>query len=157
MTTPPPPTGHDVYWEKWMDAFELAEAVIDNLHADPEEEEGWTDTDFDAQAEHQESESLVPIKGVMTPYGMLPLTDDTLASRKFKFWVGHATFRLPEEYYNIIGPAEGVETLDILTPYRFRIGVGKMFVDRTVMSQVRDNMVEHVKSQKRDPHENDLV
>ena len=41
MTTPPPPTGHDVYWEKWMDAFELAEDVIDNLHADPEEEEGW--------------------------------------------------------------------------------------------------------------------
>ena len=157
MTTPPPPTGHDVYWEKWMDAFELAEDVIDNLHADPEVEEGLTDTDFDAHAEHQESESLVPIKGVMTPYGMLPLTDDTLASRKFKFWVGHSNFRLTEDYYNIIGPTEGVETLDILTPYRFRIGVGKMFVDRTVMSRVRDNMIEHVKSQKRDPHENDLV
>lgn len=157
MTTPPPPTGHDVYWEKWMDAFELAEDVIDNLHADPEEEEGWTETDFDAQAEHQESESLVPIKGVMTPYGMLPLTDDTLASRKFKFWVGHSNFRLTEDYYSIIGPTEGVETLDILTPYRFRIGVGKMFIDRTVMSRVRDNMVEHVKSQKRDPDENDLV
>tara|TARA_R100000963_G_scaffold35096_1_gene31949 strand:- start:3810 stop:4232 length:423 start_codon:yes stop_codon:yes gene_type:complete len=140
-----------------MDAFELAEDVIDNLHADPEEEEGWTETDFDAQAEHQESESLVPIKGVMTPYGMLPLTDDTLASRKFKFWVGHSNFRLTEDYYSIIGPTEGVETLDILTPYRFRIGVGKMFIDRTVMSRVRDNMVEHVKSQKRDPDENDLV
>lgn len=62
MTTPPP-TGHDVYWEKWMDAFELAEDVIDNLQEDSEEEEGWSDTDFDAQAEHQESESLVPIKG----------------------------------------------------------------------------------------------
>ena len=157
MTTPPPPTGHDVYWEKWMDAFELAEDVIDNLQEDSEEEEGGSDTDFDAQAEQQESESLVPIKGVMTPYGMLPLTDDTLASRKFKFWVGHSNFRLTEDYYNIIGPTEGVETLDILTPYRFRIGVGKMFVDRTVMSRVRDNMIEHVKSQKRDPHENDLV
>ena len=55
MTSITPPSGHDVYWEKWMDAFELAEDVIDNLHADPEEEEGWTDTDFDAQAEQQES------------------------------------------------------------------------------------------------------
>jgi hypothetical protein len=101
-------------------------------------------------------EQFVPIKGVMTPYGMLPITDDTLASRKFKFWVGHANFRLTEDYYNVIGPTEGVETLDILTPYRFRIAVGKMFVDRTVMSSVRDKMVSYV-GEKSNPPENDLV
>ena len=147
MNTPIPPSGSDVYWEKWMDAFEEFQDTPPDL---PNEEESYLDTGFESPPDHyiEESEAGVPIRGVMTPYGMLPLTDDTLASRKFKFWVGHSNFRLTEDYYTVIGHTEGVETLDILTPYRFRIGVGKMFVDRTVMNEVRNKMVEHVGSKK---------
>ena len=148
MSTPPLPSGNDVYWEKWMDAFEAAEET--SPAPTLEEEEGYLDVDPELGAGYDEEiEQFVPVKGVMTPYGMLPITDDTLASRKFKFWVGHSNFRLTEDYYNVIGPTEGVETLDILTPYRFRIGVGKMFVDRTVMNSVRDKMVAHVGAKKK--------
>jgi hypothetical protein len=148
MSTPPLPSGNDVYWEKWMDAFEATEE--ESPSPTLEEEEGYLDVDPELDRGYDEEvEQFVPVKGVMTPYGMLPLTDDTLASRKFKFWVGHANFRLTEDYYSIIGPTEGVETLDILTPYRFRIGVGKMFVDRTVMSSVRDKMVAYVGAKKK--------
>jgi len=157
MSTPPLPNGHDIYWEKWMDAFESADSNFHLLAQESEEEESYLDTQWDPDENNEEMmEHFVPIKGVMTPYGMLPITDDTLASRKFKFWVGHANFRLTEDYYNVIGHTEGVETLDILTPYRFRIAVGKMFVDRTVMSTVRDKMVAHVE-EKINPPENDLV
>ena len=144
MSILPPPSGHDVYWEKWMDAFEEA-------HETPSEfplesvEEGYLDNEYQEGLEYADNpEDPIPVRGVMTPYGLMPLTDDTLASRKFKFWVGHANFRLTEDYYRVIGRIEGVETLDILTPYRFRIGVGKMFVDRNVMSDVRNTMVAHV-------------
>ena len=156
MSTPPLPSGHDIYWEKFMDAFESAEETLTPFSPDLEEDEGYRDEDPESDMGYEESERFIPVQGVMTPYGMLPLTDETLASRKFKFWVGHANFRLTEDYYNVIGPTEGVETLDILTPYRFRIGVGKMFVDRTVMNSVRDKMVAHVGT-KRNPPENDLV
>tara|TARA_R100000008_G_scaffold61061_1_gene38473 strand:- start:104 stop:568 length:465 start_codon:yes stop_codon:yes gene_type:complete len=150
MSIPPLPSGHDIYWEKWMDVFE----EVDSDYA----EEPLIDEDQFLESEYSEiekeeqnarEESIIPVQGVMTPYGMLPITDDTLASRKFKFWVGHSNFRLTEDYYGIIGPVEGVETLDILTPYRFRIGVGKMFVDREVMTSVRDKMVSHVGSKKK--------
>ena len=134
MSTPPLPNGHDIYWEKWMDAFELAEEDPHLSIDDDPEEESYLDSQWPPDESDEEMERFVPIKGVMTPYGMLPITDDTLASRKFKFWVGHSNFRLTEDYYGVIGPTEGVETLDILTPYRFRIAVGKMFVDRTEMS-----------------------
>ena len=147
MSTPPLPSGHDIYWEKWMDAFEATEE--ESPAPNSEEEEGYVDIDPELDEGYEEVEQFVPVKGVMTPYGMLPITDDTLASRKFKFWVGHSNFRLTEDYYNVIGPTEGVETLDILTPYRFRIGVGKMFVDRTVMISVRDKMVAHVGTKKK--------
>ena len=151
MSTPPLPSGHDIYWEKWLDAFESSMEPPQSFSAEDSEEE-WTQSDTPWEAgesagfdnEEEMMEQFMPIKGVMTPYGMLPITDDTLASRKFKFWVGHANFRLTEDYYNVIGATKGVETLDILTPYRFRIAVGKMFIDRDVMSSVRDRMVFHV-------------
>ena len=31
-----------------------------------------------------------------------------------------------------------------MTPYRFRIAIGKLFVDRQIMKTVRDNMVSHM-------------
>ena len=150
MSIPPPPTGHDIYWEKWMDVFE--EVDHDYEHEGDREEEQLLENEYseiEKEEERAREESLIPVQGVMTPYGMLPITDDTLASRKFKFWVGHTNFRLTEDYYGIIGPVEGVETLDILTPYRFRIGIGKMFIDRDVMSSVRDTMVSHVGLKKK--------
>jgi hypothetical protein len=160
MSAFPLPSGHDIYWEKWMDAFEAQQEVFNPPTTDIEEEpeeEGYLNAQWSAEEPYEEeTEQFMPVQGIMTPYGVLPLTDDTLASRKFKFWVGHSNFRLTEDYYNVIGATEGVETLDILTPYRFRIGVGRMFIDRNVMSSVRDKMVAHV-VKKRNPHKNDLV
>ena len=155
MSIPPPPSGNDVYWEKWMDAFEEVQENASEFSDDTEE--SYLESAYEENQEYVDApEVALPIRGVMTPYGMLPLTDDTLASRKFKFWVGHSNFRLTEDYYGIIGRTEGVETLDILTPYRFRIGVGKMFVDRNVMCDVREKMVTHVEL-KTNPPPNDLV
>ena len=48
----------------------------------------------------------------------------------------------------MVGNTPGVETLDILTPYRFRIAIGKMFVDRDVMSTVRNNLLEYIRDTK---------
>ena len=88
------------------------------------------------------------IKSIMTPFGIMPLTEQSLASQHFKFWVGHANFKLTDKVYNIVGNTAGVETLDILTPYRFRIAIGKMFVDRDVMSTVRNNLLEYIRDTK---------
>ena len=89
----------------------------------------------------------------MTPFGILPLTEQTKASSHFKFWVGHSNFKLTEDFYKVIGQQPGIEALDILTPYRFRIAVGKMFVDRDVMKDVRDTMVSHVRNDTNDDGE----
>ncbi len=73
----------------------------------------------------------------MTPFGMMPLTEQSLASNYFKFWTGHTNFKLLKSHIDTIGMVEGVETIDVLTPYRFRIAVAKLFIDRNVMSDVR--------------------
>ena len=140
MSSLPSPTGYDVYWEKWIDAFEEdAEAQLED-----HEEEALEGGFFDEESFSEEEafkETISHIQSIITPLGIMPITEQNRASTYFKLWVGHCNFKLTEDFYKIIGREGGVEALDILTPYRFRIAVGKMFVDRNVMKAVRDKMV----------------
>ena len=150
MSDVPTPTGYDVYWEKWVDAFEAEENEM--------AEEMYEGEDFDEYEESLMEQEIMKhspshIRTIITPFGVLPITEKTRASNYFKLWVGHSNFKLTEDFYKIIGDSAGVEALDILTPYRFRIAIGKMFVDRDVMKTVRDCMVEHISGQSNDGDE----
>ena len=147
MSDVPTPTGYDVYWEKWVDAFEAEENEM--------AEEMYEGEDFDEYEESLMEQEIMKhspshIRTIITPFGVLPITEKTRASNYFKLWVGHSNFKLTEDFYKIIGESSGGEALDILTPYRFRIAIGKMFVDRDVMKTVRDCMVEHISGQSKD-------
>ena len=149
MANLPLPSGYDVYWEKWIDAFEQEDSQLEEEIQEMQEllanEEG-IDEDLEI-VDH----SVSHIRSIVTPFGILPLTEQTKASSHFKLWVGHSNFKLTEDFYKVIGQQPGIEALDILTPYRFRIAVGKMFVDRDVIKDLRDTMVTHVT----DENEND--
>ena len=154
MTDVPKPSGYDVYWEKWIDAFEAEDEQFEEDM--PEEIEHLLGNDNEAVADQEHIvQSISHIRSILTPFGVLPLTEQTMASKYFKFWVGHSNFKLTKGFYNVIGQHPGIETLDILTPYRFRIAVGQMFVDRDVMTGVRDTMVNYISTQKKDLTFND--
>ena len=142
MNDMPKPSGYDVYWEKWIDAFEDEDESFSEAVSEAEEQ--LTNEEL-LENEHLFHE-VSHVRSIVTPFGILPLTEQTMASKHFKFWVGHSNFKLTKDFYTVIGQHPGIETLDILTPYRFRIAVGKMFTDRDVMIGVRDEMVQHVAS-----------
>ena len=137
----PIPSGYDVYWEKWIDAYE---ADIDMDLEDKEMEKDEFGLFFEGVPE-EEQNSIKSIQTIFTPFGVLPLTEHSLASTYFKFWVGHSNFKITVSTNALISKVEGVESLDIFTPYRFRIAVGKLFRDRDVMSKVKDVMVSHAR------------
>ena len=145
----PTPSVYDVYWENWIDAFEQDDLDLEeDIHQMQEllaNEEGIEEDDLEL-VDH----SVSHIRSIVTPFGVLPLTEQTRASHYFKLWVGHSNFKLTEDFYRVIGQQPGIEALDILTPYRFRIAVGKMFTDRDVMKEVRDKMVLHVRNDTND-------
>ena len=141
MSDVPTPTGYDVYWEKWIDAFEEEEAEMIEEMKEVEDFEDYEEALDQDMIKHSH------IRTIITPFGVLPITEKTRASNYFKLWVGHSNFKLTEDFYKVIGDSAGVEALDILTPYRFRIAIGKMFVDSDVMKTVRDCMVEHISGQ----------
>lgn len=146
----PVPSGHDVYWERWVDAFDVSDSDIpDPDPSQHKDEEQFEENEWElAEASQLDVPMELPIRSIMTPFGMLPITDNSMASKQFKFWTGHANFKITSDFYAVIERIDGVETLDILTPYRFRIGVGKLFIDRTVMNDVRNQMVSYIDSKK---------
>lgn len=147
------PEDYDIGWEKWVDAYDQeleGKTDMDELEElTPDELE-----ELGIDPELFEQEKMSPmIKSIMTPYGLMPLTEQSLASRHFKFWVGHTNFKLGdgvntsvEDFSEILGDVSGVESIDIMTPYRFRISIGKMFKDREVMDNIKKSLVTFVKS-----------
>jgi hypothetical protein len=73
---------------------------------------------------------------VVGPIGLVPIQEANLPSSLFNFWMGHTTFRLTGNHEDAIEGVDGVETLDVFTPYRFRVGVGRAFDDRKVRKAI---------------------
>jgi hypothetical protein len=152
----PIPEGNDVYWEPWIDAYDNEELNSAKMLYEQQFQEYLEDmleskedyVEEEDQA-HQEQVDLGdelsmferPIKTIITPFGVLPLTETSLASSHFKFWVGHTNFKILDRYVDIIESCPGVETIDVLTPYRFRIAIAKLFRDRDVMHSVKQALV----------------
>lgn len=139
----PIPSGYNVYWEKWVDAYETD---VESLDKEEEEEDfGVEELEVSFGAPEEDFENNIKnIQTIFTPFGVLPLTEHSLASKYFKFWVGHTNFKITQPFNSIISNIEGVETLDVFTPYRFRISVGKLFRDRDVMVSIKNSMVSHM-------------
>ena len=131
----PIPSGLDLYWEKWEDPYNQEMMAQQFEEADDGEHNPFDDL----------AKFKMPIKTMMTPFGLMPLTEQSLASNHFKFWVGHTNFALTPQHMKIIESCLGVETLEPISPLRFKVGIGKLFKDREVMSQIREHLLQYEK------------
>ena len=138
------PESAEVYWEKWVDVYEqemdaLEEEILRQELLQQELEE--LDDGYAGYGDEPELAPFSKIKTILTPFRVLPLTEQSLASTHFKFWVGHTNFKILKKHVLMIENVMGVETVDVMTPYRFRISVAKLFKDRDVMSLVRTTLI----------------
>lgn len=143
----PVPSGYDVYWEKWIDAYTPEETEVVLLDEESLEEDHSISFEEELGVEFKKFKN---IQTIFTPFGVLPLTEQSLASSYFKFWVGHTNFKITPKFHRIMSSVDGVESIDVFTPYRFRIGIAKLFKDRTVMSQIRKNLVDYIEDNQGD-------
>jgi hypothetical protein len=134
-----------IIWEKWIDPFgaDIDETKWNSYHED-------NDVDYDLMLEDEEIKSKLtkPIKVISTPMGLIPYNEHTSSSKIFNFWVGHTNFNVTKEISDIIELCSGVEILDIFTRYRFRIGIGKCFNDREIMTQIKNKIQEYFDDKK---------
>lgn len=126
-----------IIWQKWADPF-----------GDDIEETKWLDYDDQHSEDHDTIDALekeglnksTKIKVIASPMGLIPYNEHTASGKIFNFWTGHTNFDITKNIIDILEEIEGVETLDIFTRYRFRIGIGKCFDDALVMSNINETI-----------------
>ena len=138
-----------IVWEKWRDPFgydDIEEALSylsdNNISSKFTSEKPFLDENQDYILEDEEPDEpkidikTVNNKFVITPLGMMPLTENTAPSKIFNFWTGHTNFPISHKIMSIIENIPGVETLDVYTKYRLRVAVGKAFSDSNVLRDI---------------------
>lgn len=125
---------YQIIWEKWNDPFgeDMDELKWNNYEHENDDDENF----YEKVSKFQK-----PVKVISSPLGLIPYNEHTASSKIFNFWVGHTNFNISKKIINIIEQCDGVELLDVFTRYRFRIGVGKCFVDSNVMSEISEKTI----------------
>jgi hypothetical protein len=130
-----------ITWQKWSDPFGR-----DEEDKDYDPYLGDYDSEIDSDQITEQAPDLPVsivrsgIRVIATPMGIIPMNDNTISSKIFNFWVGHTNFNLTKMVVDVIEQTDGVETLDIFTRYRFRIAVGKVFDDSSVMRDINSRV-----------------
>ena len=129
-----------IIWEKWEDPFDLPEEVV-NDDFSFEEKQLAEEVAEELMGDAELYEILQrPVNVVFTQFGMMAMPEYSKPSKQFKFWSAHTNFEITENVFKLIESTDGVETLDAVTRYRLRLGVGKAFKDRDVMSKIQENI-----------------
>ncbi len=110
-----------VHWEKWEDPL-LARS----------------DERDDDDSHDNEVNRTRYGTALVNPQGILPFQERTCLSRYYNFWVGHTNFKLRIADVKRIKDVNGVEALNIPSPHRFRIAVGKAFNEDDVKHSVSE-------------------
>ncbi len=122
-----------IVWEKWKDP------LLNNL-----QETEWPgyDLDEDDQVSPVFAAKRQPV--LFTPFGALSVHDHIYASSNFDFWLMHTNFDITESVAGVVEEVDGVETLEVMTRYRARIGMPKsgLFQPRDVMATVESKIKE---------------
>lgn len=134
-----------IVWQKWADPFGLDDTDTNGHTHDPYlgdyQDNDMLDDDEDSSEAHgMQANPAQQIKVIATPMGIIPITDNTVSSKIFNFWVGHTNFDITSNVADTIEQTDGVETLDIFTRYRFRIAIGKVFDDSSVMREINSRV-----------------
>ncbi len=115
---------HKIAWEKFENPYQPPEGI---------EEAG---DEYVDSYEDGEVKQMLPV--VLTPQG--PVGIYNLSDEVMNFWVGHTDFLLTRPIVHLIGETDGVESLEVFTPYRLRISIGKMFKPNIVMSSIGEKI-----------------
>lgn len=142
-----------IVWEKWRDPYgsddssDIQDTIEDLLNKKlQDEDQNIEDSIIDEPESNSDNIGFVKHKMPMmiTPVGLIPLTENTAPGKIFNFWTGHSNFNITHKISDIIENTEGVETLDIFTRYRFRISVGKAFKDSEVMYDINQQVYSYL-------------
>jgi len=135
-----------IAWEKWKDPIlEEQKLSLDDKNHENENENLDEDDGYDKSIMELMKEDLFAkpknLQLIRTPSGDITLPEYTGPNQVYNFWSGHTNFNLTPAICKIIEKIDGVETLDIFTRYRMRVGIGKLFHPNEVTSNITNQII----------------
>lgn len=116
---------HKIIWQHMPDLFE---GELETPSLSPEEVEK-----FEGLMIIDEPPMPQYAKGVITQQGIFPINENF---NPYDFWIGHSSFIITENIEEIISNAPGIEYIKVLSPYRFKIAIGKVWVSNNQRAEV---------------------
>jgi len=118
---------HKIMWKKWTTKDKT---VVDDGYDNDEYKEEYSD---------EPQGMLMP----MIMHSNEPI-NELLDEDEFKFWLAHTNFTITAPIMDIISNIDGVEGLDIISRYRFRVAVGQLFSDIQVRENIHDELIHYL-------------
>ena len=122
-----------IVWEKWKDPYSQEDSWFP-----PEKEDDNELYLFDTEDGEDEENIPKTLKLLLSSVGAPQVDPSSHIHKMFNFWTGHTSFSITAPIASNIEKIEGIEVLDILTRYRFRVGIAKLFMDREVMNAIQE-------------------
>ena len=131
-------------WEKWYDINPEDEITVDSTVLLDEEEDEDNNT-FDQEPMVLKGSfdfnDIISSVVINTPFGKYAMDDNLLPTNLFDCWIGHTNFDITKKELDILNKIDGVESLKVMTRYRFFIGIGKLFDFSSVRSDIQKKLL----------------
>lgn len=76
-------------------------------------------------------------------------TNPFVRPKTFNFWCFHTNFKITAKLAEIINDFHGVESLEIISPYRVYISIGKVFDDTEIRKNLQDELINFLNEQSK--------
>lgn len=134
-----------IAWEKFTPIYEVKNIGKEYPEDDIDDEESPTFQDHDDDEEALMSlvnlDELVFKRKIRTPFGYYESDDDFSPYNMFDCWIGHSNFRITKKDFNILDKKiDGIGCLKVISPYRFFIGIERMFNFPCVRIQIQQEL-----------------
>lgn len=144
-------TERKIAWEKFTPISEINPINhIDQNDIPDNDEEETVDEEDEGSNENLVGrlinfEDLLINNKVRTPFGLYDTEDDFSPYNMFECWVGHTNFKLTRKDFDILNnDINGIGCLKVLSPYRFFIGIEKMFSFAAVRIQIQKDLCKNL-------------
>ena len=114
---------YKILWKKWRNPLDEIKKVSEE--DDEEELTPW-------ERKERDEDTPKGIKLLMSQNGVIPMGGTSDVHKEFKLWIGHTNFVITPIIQQKVLSVPGVEVFKPMTPYRFRLAVGRLFNSKSV-------------------------
>jgi len=155
-----------IAWEKFSPRYEssssfspeeheVEEALVSNSEDDTGDEE---EVNQENLVNFLNFQDILAANKIKTPFGLYDIEDDFSPYNMFECWIGHTNFKLTRKDFDILNnDINGIGCLKVLSPYRFFIGIERMFSFAAVRIQIQKDLCKNLNMEEKFIDGNDDV